>query len=111
MEDRLTPADPNASKDWPRWFYGPDNQSGVFDREEDVPEGWAEHPDAVGKSEDGGEPETFEAKTNEAGEEVDNFGVTWNADVNTADKGKTKGGLWKLQPGKARPAPAEGYDL
>jgi len=104
MEDK-TLADPKADKDWPAWRYGPNGQSDIFQREEDVPEGWVDHPDNVGK-------EALEKPTtNEAGEEVDLFGVTWNADINTPDRGKTSKGFWKLLPGKTRPAPAEGYDL
>jgi len=102
MEDK-TLADPKANKNWPAWRYGPDGKSGIFDREEDVPTGWTDHPDNVGKT------EAEKPSTNADGEEIDNFGVTWNADVNTPDKSKTKGGLWKLLPGKSRPAPAEGF--
>ncbi len=25
---------------WPAWFYGPNEQSSIFDKAEDVPEGW-----------------------------------------------------------------------
>lgn len=26
--------------DWPAWFFGPDGAAGIFERVEDVPEGW-----------------------------------------------------------------------
>lgn len=29
---------------WPAWFYGPNGASRVFEREEEVPEGWYDHP-------------------------------------------------------------------
>lgn len=29
---------------WPAWRYGPDGQSEIFDKEEDVPEGWTRKP-------------------------------------------------------------------
>ncbi len=31
--------------DWPAWYYGPDGEGRIFDRAEDVPEGWQDHPD------------------------------------------------------------------
>jgi hypothetical protein len=45
--------DPNAppgkvvSTGWPSWRYGPNNQAKVFQRAEDVPAGWADHPSKV----------------------------------------------------------------
>jgi hypothetical protein len=33
---------------WPSWRYGPDGQAAVFNSEDDVPEGWADHPAKVG---------------------------------------------------------------
>ena len=32
---------------WPAWRYGPDNQSGIFNSEAEVPEGWVDSPDKV----------------------------------------------------------------
>lgn len=29
---------------WPSWRYGPNGESGVFERPEDVPEGWFDSP-------------------------------------------------------------------
>lgn len=34
---------------WPSWRYGPNGQSGIFHSEEEVPEGWKDHPKDVGK--------------------------------------------------------------
>lgn len=30
---------------WPAWMYGPEGRSAVFDRAEDVPDGWVSHDD------------------------------------------------------------------
>lgn len=32
---------------WPAWFYGPDGESAVFDRAEDVPDGWTDNPNSL----------------------------------------------------------------
>lgn len=29
---------------WPAWYYGPNGQSEIFNSEEEVPEGWHDHP-------------------------------------------------------------------
>lgn len=34
----------NDFPSWPAWRYGPNEASQIFDREEDVPEGWVDHP-------------------------------------------------------------------
>lgn len=39
---------------WPSWRYGPEGQSQIFDHEEQVPEGWVDHPSKLAKSEQGG---------------------------------------------------------
>jgi hypothetical protein len=33
---------------WPSWRYGPGGVAGVFQSEDDVPEGWTDHPAKVG---------------------------------------------------------------
>ena len=38
----------DESTNWPSWRYGPDGQEGIFHKEEDVPEGWVDHPAKVG---------------------------------------------------------------
>ncbi len=35
---------PYQHQSWPAWRYGPDGVGKTFDRPEDVPEGWTEHP-------------------------------------------------------------------
>lgn len=37
---------------WPSWRYGPGGQAKVFEREEDVPAGWVDHPAGVRPAED-----------------------------------------------------------
>lgn len=29
---------------WPSWYYGPDGEAKIFQREEDVPQGWKNTP-------------------------------------------------------------------
>lgn len=29
---------------WPAWFYGPGGVGEIFDSAEEVPDGWADHP-------------------------------------------------------------------
>lgn len=33
---------------WPAWYYGPDDAAEVFNSEDEVPEGWHDHPSKVG---------------------------------------------------------------
>lgn len=33
---------------WPAWYYGPDGQSQIFQSEEEIPDGWEDHPKKVG---------------------------------------------------------------
>lgn len=35
------------SKTWPAWFYGPGEKAEIFERAEDVPAGWQDHPSKV----------------------------------------------------------------
>jgi len=44
MEDQV------QNSNFPAWYYGPDGESQIFDREEDVPEGWTDHPTNVSNS-------------------------------------------------------------
>lgn len=30
--------------DWPAWFYGPGGEARIFQRREDVPDGWGDAP-------------------------------------------------------------------
>lgn len=38
---------PAGYQHWPCWYYGPDNQSGIFHNALEVPEGWHDSPDKV----------------------------------------------------------------
>lgn len=40
------------STGWPSYRYGPNGESRVFEREEDVPGGWHDHPSKVLKDDD-----------------------------------------------------------
>ena len=33
-------------KKWPAWRYGPNSESDIFEKPEDVPQGWADSPAA-----------------------------------------------------------------
>jgi hypothetical protein len=35
------------TQNWPSWRYGPDGQSQIFQHEEQVPDGWEDHPSKV----------------------------------------------------------------
>lgn len=45
---------PTHDGDGPAWFYGPDNQSGVFQPGANVPAGWHDHPSKVKGAEPAG---------------------------------------------------------
>ncbi len=46
-----TPPNPTGEKmSWPAWYYGPDNQSAIFENAEQVPAGWEDHWDKVKNS-------------------------------------------------------------
>lgn len=50
----------NKPQKFPKWMNGPDGQGAVFERAEDIPEGWVEHPlvPEVQNEETGTNPET-----------------------------------------------------
>lgn len=33
---------------WPAWYYGPDGAAEIFNNDDEVPEGWQDHPSKVG---------------------------------------------------------------
>lgn len=37
---------PQPSPAWPAWYYGPDDQAGIFQSADEVPPGWMSNPDA-----------------------------------------------------------------
>lgn len=38
-----------ARQEYPKWMYGPGDESRIFQKDEKVPKGWADHPSRVGK--------------------------------------------------------------
>lgn len=50
MDRTKQPEAEQEQQSWPAWFYGPDYQSQIFQNEDEVPEGWEDHPSKVGKS-------------------------------------------------------------
>jgi hypothetical protein len=39
--------------EWPKWMYGPDDAARIFQKDDQVPKGWADHPDKVKQPEAG----------------------------------------------------------
>lgn len=39
-----------VDKEYPKWMYGPNDESRIFQRDEQIPKGWEDHPEKVGKS-------------------------------------------------------------
>jgi hypothetical protein len=45
MNDAWKPfTPPGPFPKWPSWRYGPNGEAAIFDKEEDVPAGWADSP-------------------------------------------------------------------
>ncbi|MDT8333001.1 hypothetical protein RQ831_18265 [Roseomonas gilardii] len=55
---------------WPAWFYGPDGEAGIFERQDDVPAGWTDSP------QEKREPVAEDQKTPDKAEPGENLGVT-----------------------------------
>ena len=51
---------------WPSWRYGPDGQEQIFQSAEEVPEGWVDHPNKLGKPESAPAPEAGSVGEREA---------------------------------------------
>jgi hypothetical protein len=125
--------------DFPAWYYGPEGQSDVFERAEDVPEGWQDHPSKVITPERTGSkpmpPRTDRVPADQRGaapvvasnnatsqqtggsgvdsgdqsNTLDACGHAWDASLHAKTQTKTKDGLWRMKVGVRRPPPAEGY--
>lgn len=33
--------------EWPKWMYGPNDEARIFQKDDQVPKGWVDHPDKV----------------------------------------------------------------
>jgi hypothetical protein len=108
---------PYAHQPWPSWRYGPDGASAVFETEQDVPAGWADHPDKVGTKPVKAAPAApastpaaapastpATASTSDEAPKVDAEGTPFNADMHTGTL--TKAGLWRMKVGVSRPPAA-----
>lgn len=93
---------------WPAWYYGPNGTGQIFDRAEDVPAGWQDHPSKVGKAAQSAATPTLVTPDTET-VEIDADGHPWSADIHAASKSKTKAGLWRMKVGASRPAPMPGF--
>lgn len=115
---------------FPAWWYGPNGETQIFDREDDVPKGWHDHPSkhtskkhvkdeqtALNNGQTGREVGTT-PQTGAGGnlgtspgdaDELDTDGHKWSADLHATTRSKTGDGRWRMKVGVKRPAPAEGY--
>jgi hypothetical protein len=50
---------------WPAWYYGPDNQSQIFENEDQVPDGWVDSPAKLSDKKPKGDDEGEAAKKRE----------------------------------------------
>lgn len=78
---------------WPAWCTGPNGESRVFDREEDVPAGWTHHEEALPQLDHDGNGKPGGSVSGGAGDEIgalrdayrDRFGkrpfMGWDADT------------------------------
>ena len=41
---------PQPSPAWPAWYYGPDDQAGIFQSPDEVPPGWMSNPSEYRKA-------------------------------------------------------------
>lgn len=100
-------------KNWPVWFNGPKGESAVFEKAEDVPNGWtsgAEKRSAKGEKSKASSPAKEPAKVDDkAGLDAD--GHPYDPAIHASTKSKTKAGLWRMKVGVVRPDPASGYPL
>jgi len=53
------PVTPEGFQSFPSWRYGPNGEAKIFEREEDIPEGWVDHPSKLQESTE--EPKVEEA--------------------------------------------------
>lgn len=99
---------------WPSWFYGPNNQSAIFESESLVPKGWQDHPSKV--SEEKPKPVAAAAinpapvASDGATPDVDADGWPYDPALHAATKTKTQAGLWRMKVGVSRPV-AKTLDL
>lgn len=92
--------------DFPAWYYGPEGQQQVFQRAEDVPEGWQDHPSKViTPAKTGGKA----VETGDQSNTLDAHGWAWDPQLHAATQSKTSAGLWRMRVGVSRPAPKEGF--
>ena len=96
---------------WPSWRYGPAGASGIFDHESEVPAGWVDHPSKV-KEAKGTTPApapvpapTTPAAVSGEAPKVDGEGTPFDPAMHTGTL--TKGGLWRMKVGVARPPKAD----
>lgn len=118
-----------SDKNWPAWYYGPNNQADTFGSPEEVPAGWQDHPSKVepekvitpaktgsapapvAKSGDASPAQTGSgsAAPGDQSNTLDAAGWPWDEALHAATKTMTSAKLWRMKVGVSRPAPKEGY--
>lgn len=51
--------------EWPKWMYGPGDERRIFQKDDQVPKGWEDHPDKVQAPEKSGESRKKQEKKQE----------------------------------------------
>lgn len=106
------------NKSWPAWYYGPNNQAGIFGSSEEVPPGWVDHPSLVVPKKAVAPAYTTPApaptpatvtSTEESSNQGDAAGWAWSPEMHSATRTMTKAGLWRMKVGAVRPEPKEGF--
>lgn len=87
---------------WPAWFNGPNGETEIFTKPEDVPAGWTSGAEKITVD---GKPATSkpEQKIAPLADKVDAHGHAFDPTKHTGTM--TKAGLWRMKVGVARPAP------
>lgn len=127
------------NNEWPKWHFGPNDQSDVFQSAAEVPAGWTDHPskvitpektgskplapttDKIPAEKRGSAPVTAKnnataAQTGGAGTDtgdqsntLDAAGWPWTAELHSATKTQTTAKLWRMKVGVSRPEPKSGF--
>jgi len=117
-----------SKQEWPSWRYGPKGAADIFNSEDEVPEGWQDHPSKVDGNIDDPEPEKAEEPVEQETDKVererinalggavtdtnlDAEGWPWEPEMHAPTKTKTSKGLWRMKVGVSRPEPKPGYPL
>lgn len=100
---------------FPTWAYGPNGKSGIFERAEDIPAGWTDHPSKVKAAAPAATKPTAPAAPaadtkpadtpSDEAADVDADGHPYDPALHAATRSKTSAGLWRMKVGVKRPEP------